>query len=110
MEQYYEPQNERELKPATDGFAFLSLFTAIISVFFSVTVFGGVIGGIFAIAAGIISRVRTEKYCLNNILGIVIGSIAIFLSCVMFLGMLIMLQNPDTLAQIMELYQQQLPQ
>lgn len=108
MEQYYGTQDKRDLRPANDGFAFFSLFASIVSVFFSVTVFGGVIGGIFAIATGIISRVRTEKYCLNSILGIVIGSIAIFLSCVMFLGMLIMLQNPETLAQILEIYEQQM--
>lgn len=108
MEQYYTPRNDRELRPAVDGFAFFSLFISIVSVFFSVSVFGGVIGGIFAIATGIISRVRTERFCLNSILGIVIGAIAILLSCVVFLGMLIMLQNPETLAQILEVYSQQM--
>lgn len=104
MEQYYDT-NEPPRVPQ-DWYSSLSLFAAILSVFGSLTIFFGVIGGIIAIACGIISRVRTEKFCLNTILGITIGGIAILLSCVVFLGMLIMLQDPETLAELMKFYSQ----
>lgn len=104
MEPYYET-NETQRIPH-DWSATLSLFVSIMSVFGSLTVFMGVIGGIIAISCGIISRVRTGKFCLNTILGITIGGIAIALSCVVFLGMIILLQDPETLAEISKLYQQ----
>jgi hypothetical protein len=107
MEPYFQENNADAKKSDSDFCSAASLFLSILSVFGSTTIFIGVLGGIAAIACGIISRVHRESFNLNSILGIVIGSIAIFLSCVVFLGVLIMIQNPEVLAQIMEIYSAQ---
>lgn len=103
MEQYYNENNPSRQNDNRSYASFASLFLSIVAVFGSTTVFIGVLAGIAAIACGIIHRVNHQSYNLNSILGIVIGSIAIFLSCVLFLGVLIMLQNPETLAEIMKM-------
>lgn len=103
MEQYYN-ENTPSQQNNNRGFASgASLFLSIVAVFGSTTVFVGVLAGIAAIACGIIHRVNHQSYNLNSILGIVIGAIAILLSCVLFLGVLIMLQNPETLAEVMKM-------
>lgn len=104
MEEYYKENNSGIKKRDSDFCSTAALFLSILAVFGSTTIFIGVIGGIAAIACGIISRVNKGNFNLNSILGIVIGSIAILLSCVVFLGVIIMLQNPETLSQIMEFY------
>lgn len=105
MEDYTDNQNTP--KRDRDLAAGASLFLSIAAIFGSTTIFMGVISGIAAIAAGIISRVHKGNFSLNSILGIVIGGIAILLSCVVFLGVIMMInENPEIISQFMQTYYQ----
>lgn len=103
MEEFYNNENpvKNNIPDVSGGF---SLALSIMSIFGSSTIIFGVFLGIAAIATGIISRVHHEKFTLNAILGIVIGSIGIFLSCVMFIGVIILMSDPEVMSQLMQYY------
>ena len=104
---YNYNDNQDAPKKNRDIAANISLFLSIVAVIGSSTIFMGVISGIAAIAAGIISRVHRGNFSLNSILGIVIGGIAILLSCVVFLGVIMMInENPEIISQFMQTYYQ----
>lgn len=104
--QYYEEQQPHGANPAfRDKFALFSLITGTMAIAGCITVFFGVLLGIISITLGIISRVNYEKFNLHSILGITFGGIAIFLSGVIFLGMISLMKEPEVMAQLQEMMQ-----
>ncbi len=90
-----------------DKIAVFSLVISVIAIPMSIGIIPGILLGILAITLGIISKINYESFNLNNILGIVFGAIAIFLSSVVFLGTIMLLKEPEVLeqlSQMMEMY------
>lgn len=104
--QYNEQQNMQGSVPASrDRFALFSLIAGILAIIGSTAIFPGILLGIGSITLGIISRINYEKFNLHNVLGITFGGIAIFLSGVIFLGMISLMKEPEVMAQLQEMMQ-----
>lgn len=104
--QYNEQQNMQGSVPAArDRFALFSLIAGILAIIGSTAIFPGILLGIGGITLGIISRINYEKFNLHNVLGITFGGIAIFLSGVIFLGMISLMKEPEVMAQLQEMMQ-----
>ncbi|MDD6571963.1 MAG: hypothetical protein PUF12_06170 [Thermoflexaceae bacterium] len=107
-EQFYNTENQNT-RPSLyrDKVALVALIAGVIAIPMSMFIIPGILFGIAAITLGIISRINFEKFHLQNVLGITFGGIAIFLSGIMFLGTVLLLRDPETMAQlkeIMEMY------
>lgn len=92
-----------------DRIASFALFIGFVAIPMSISIIPGVLLGILAITLGVVSRIQSEKYSLNNVLGIVFGVIALFLAAVVFLGTIMLLKDPEVLeqlSQIMQMYYQ----
>lgn len=98
-------ENQSQGSLFRDKFALFSLIIGVMAIAGCITVFSGVILGIVSITLGIISRVNSEKFNLHSILGITFGGIAIFLSGVIFLGMVSLMKDPEVMAQLQEMMQ-----
>lgn len=104
--QYNEQQNMSGSAPAArDRFALFSLIAGILAIIGCTAIFPGILLGIISITLGIISRINYENFNLHNVLGITFGGIAIFLSGVIFLGMISLMKEPEVMAQLQELMQ-----
>lgn len=86
-----------------DLWAIAALFSGVIAIPMSIGIIPGIILGVAAITFGIISRINYEKFHLQNILGITFGGISIFLSAVMFLGYLMLLQDPEVMQYLYDM-------
>lgn len=86
-----------------DTVAFIAVILGIAAIPMSMAIIPGIILGVISITLGIISRINTEHFNLQNILGIVFGCIAIFLSGVVFLGTIMLLKDPEVMAQLSEI-------
>lgn len=89
----------------SDKLGLFSLILGVAAIPMIIGVFPGVFLGIIAIVLGVISKVNYGAWHLQNALGITFGAIAIFLSSVLFLALIIMLQDPATLQQLTDFAQ-----
>lgn len=86
----------------------LGIFATVLGVFAilgSMTLIPGILMGIGSITLGVISRIYREKFDVYNALGITFGIIALFLCAVLFLGTLILLQEPEVMAEFQKMMQ-----
>lgn len=101
--------NEPNVIIRPDTFALIAIIAGVVAIPASMFIIPGIIIGIAAITLGVISRINSEKFCIQNTLAIVFGVIALFLSATMFLGMLTLLKDPQIMAEfskIAEMYYQ----
>lgn len=95
-------------KPAIikkDTSATISIITGAAAILLSMGVYPGVILGVVSITFGIISRINNEKFYLKNILGLTYGGIGIILSCVCFIGTLMLFKDPAIRADMMKMFE-----
>ncbi len=83
-----------------DTFGLMALIAGVLGILSSLYIIPGFLFGIAAITFGALSRIHYEKFNSKNVVGILFGVIALFLSAVVFLAYVMMLQEPEVLAEL----------
>ncbi len=83
-----------------DTFGLMAVIAGGLGILSSLYIIPGFLFGIAAITFGALSRIHYEKFNNKNVIGIVFGAISLFLSAVILLSCIMLLQEPEVLAEL----------